>query len=85
LLAQEPQSSAEKEKQQQQDQPNQDDAVIRLDATDPNLNRWKQIRDMSKDVKRDPGPINIQRFAGGWAGRAFPPSSIFPWPSRPRI
>ena len=72
LLAQEPQPAEEKEKQQQRDQQNQDDAVIRLDATDPNLNRWKQIRDMSKDVKRDPGPINIQRFAGGMGWQGIP-------------
>ncbi len=50
----------------------EDEAVIRLDGSDPTLNEWKKVRDMSKDVKRDPGPINVQRFAGGMGWQGIP-------------
>lgn len=58
-LAQAP--SAEKKRE--------DDAVIRLNEKDPTLNDWKKLRDTSKDPKREPGPIHINRqWAGGWLG-----------------
>ncbi len=52
--------------QQQED----DRGVIRLDPNDPTLDAWKELRDMSNDPKREPGPINIQRMPGGlgWTG-----------------
>jgi agmatinase len=47
----------------------EDDAVIRLNEKDPTLNDWKKLRDTSKDPKREPGPIHINRqWAGGWSG-----------------
>ena len=47
----------------------EDDAVIRLNEKDPTLNDWKKLRDTSKDPKREPGPIYINRqWAGGWLG-----------------
>ena len=36
--------------------------VIPLDTEDPTFNVWKQIRDFSKDTKREPGPINIHQY-----------------------
>ena len=44
-------------------------AVIPLDTGDPAYNLWQTPRDDLMEG-RDPGPINIQRFAGGagWAG-----------------
>ena len=35
--------------------------VIPLDTKDPSYNAWKTLRDFSKDPKREPGPINIQK------------------------
>lgn len=37
---------------------------IPLNADDESIDSWKEPRDMSKD-KREPGPVNIQRFEGG--------------------
>ena len=46
-----------------------DEAVIRLNPNDPKLNEWKKLRDTSKDPKREPGPIYINRqSASGWSG-----------------
>ncbi len=44
-------------------------AVIPLDTGDPAYNLWQTPRDDLSEG-RDPGPINIQRFAGGagWTG-----------------
>jgi hypothetical protein len=58
--------------QQPSEKKPEDEAVIRLDGTDPTLNEWKKVRDMSKDVKREPGPINVQRFAGGMGWQGIP-------------
>src|SRR3990172_12927643 len=60
------------EESQEKPEPSEDEAVIRLDATDPTLDEWKKVRDMSKDVRRDPGPINVQRFAGGMGWQGIP-------------
>ncbi|WP_162797897.1 hypothetical protein [Sulfitobacter sp. JL08] len=58
------------------DEPNEQDPIdqgveplIRLNADDPSYDIWKKIReDISEG--REPGPINIQRFTGGfpWQG-----------------
>jgi agmatinase len=55
-----------------QEKKQEDDADTRLDVTDPSLNEWKKIRDMSKDMKREPGPINVQRFGGGMGWQGIP-------------
>ncbi len=46
-----------------------EEPVIRLNPKDPTYNVWKQLRDFSKD-RREPGPINVQRFEGHvpWVG-----------------
>lgn len=46
-----------------------EEPVIRLNPDDPSYNVWKQLRDFSKD-RREPGPINVQRFEGHvpWVG-----------------
>ncbi|MFV2090789.1 MAG: arginase family protein, partial [Pseudomonadales bacterium] len=44
---------------------------IPLNADDPTIDIWKEPRDMSED-KRAPGPINIQRFAGGSSKSGIP-------------
>ena len=36
--------------------------VIPLDTEDPTFNVWKQLRDFSKDTKREPGPINVHQW-----------------------
>ena len=43
---------------------------IRLDADDPTFNLWRKLRDTSKDPKREPGPIDVQRYdmAPAWSG-----------------
>jgi len=45
-------------------------AVIPLDTKDPTYNVWQTLRDFSKDPKREPGPINIQKYELGmsWFG-----------------
>jgi agmatinase len=50
----------------------EDEADTRLDVTDPSLNDWKKMRDLSKDMKREPGPINVQRFGGGMGWQGIP-------------
>jgi agmatinase len=44
--------------------------VIPLDTKDPTYNLWQQLRDFSKDPKREPGPINLQKYKLGmsWFG-----------------
>ena len=44
--------------------------VIPLDTEDPSYNAWQQMRDFSQDPKREPGPINIQKYDFGmsWSG-----------------
>ena len=37
-------------------------AVIPLDTKDPTYNIWNTLRDFSKDPKREPGIINIQKY-----------------------
>jgi len=47
----------------------EDEGVIRLNPKDPRLNDWKKLRDTSKDPKREPGPIHINRqYASAWSG-----------------
>ena len=36
-------------------------AIIPLDTGDPSYNAWRQLRDLSKDPKREPGVINVQK------------------------
>ena len=45
-------------------------AVIPLDTKDPSYNLWQTLRDFSKDPKREPGPINVQKYPMGmsWFG-----------------
>ena len=47
-----------------------DEESIPLDTSDPSFNLWKELRDTSKDPKREPGPINVQRLAltPAWSG-----------------
>ena len=46
--------------------------VIPLDTGDPSYNIWRQLRDFSKDPKREPGPINIQKYEFGMSYNAMP-------------
>ena len=39
--------------------------VIPLDTKDPTYDAWETLRDFSKDRKREPGPINIQKYEFG--------------------
>jgi len=55
-----------------------EEATIRLNADDPTLNGWRQIRDRADDPKREPGPINIQRFAGGLSWLGIPTFFMLP-------
>ncbi len=57
---------------------NDDDAVIRLNPDDPGLADWKTIRDTTGDPKREPGPINIQRFSGGLGWQGIPTFFMLP-------
>jgi agmatinase len=47
-------------------------AVIPLDTGDPSYNAWRELRDLSKDPKREPGPINIQKYDYGMSFNAMP-------------
>ena len=44
--------------------------VIPMDTQDPTYNAWQQMRDFSQDPKREPGPINVQKYDFGmsWSG-----------------
>jgi len=46
--------------------------IIRLDTNDPSYNAWKEERDTSNDPKREPGPIYVNRQAGGPAQVGIP-------------
>ncbi|MGB0660857.1 MAG: agmatinase family protein [Mangrovicoccus sp.] len=46
-----------------------EEPLIRMNRNDPTYNLWKKMRDDLQEG-REPGPINIQRFVGGfpWVG-----------------
>ena len=46
--------------------------VIPLDTQDPSYNIWRQLRDLSKDPKREPGIINVQKYDFGMSYNAMP-------------
>ncbi len=46
--------------------------VIPLDTKDPTYNIWNTLRDFSKDPKREPGPINIQKYNMGFSWMGIP-------------
>lgn len=46
--------------------------VIPLDTEDPSYNLWQTLRDFSKDPKREPGPINVQKYDMGMAWFGIP-------------
>ena len=46
--------------------------VIPLDTKDPSYNLWNTLRDFSKDPKREPGPINVQKYDFGMSYNAIP-------------
>ena len=46
--------------------------VIPMDTKDPSYNAWKKLRDFSKDPKREPGPINVQKYDFGWSWFGIP-------------
>ena len=47
-------------------------AVIPLDTKDPSYNVWQKLRDFSKDPKREPGPINVQKYDLGFSWMGIP-------------
>jgi hypothetical protein len=50
----------------------QEQPVIPLDKGDPSYNIWRQLRDLSKDPKREPGIINLQKYDFGFSFNAMP-------------
>jgi agmatinase len=46
--------------------------VIPLHTKDPSYNAWQKLRDFSKDPKREPGPINLQKYDFGWSWFGIP-------------
>ena len=46
--------------------------VIPLNTDDPTYNVWRQLRDLSKDPKREPGIINVQKYDFGMSFNAMP-------------
>lgn len=46
--------------------------VIPLDTEDPSYNVWRKLRDLSKDPKREPGIINVQKYDFGFSYNAMP-------------
>jgi agmatinase len=46
--------------------------VIPLDTGDPSYNAWQTIRDFGQDPKREPGPINIQKYDFGYSWFGIP-------------
>lgn len=50
----------------------EDKHKILLNPDDPTFDLWKQLRDTSKDPKREPGPINVQKYIGGFAWHGIP-------------
>ncbi len=51
---------------------NEKEGIIRLDTEDPSYNSWNDIRDTSKDPKREPGPIHLNRQTGGASHLGIP-------------
>ena len=49
-----------------------EEPVIPLDTKDPSYNSWQTLRDFSKDPKREPGPINVQKYDFGMSYNAIP-------------
>lgn len=47
-------------------------AVIPLDTKDSTYNVWQKLRDFSKDPKREPGPINVQKYDLGFSWMGIP-------------
>ncbi|WIW87412.1 MULTISPECIES: agmatinase family protein [unclassified Sphingobium] len=45
-----------------------DQASIPLDTRSPWFNAWKVRRSAALDPKRDPGPVDLTRYIGGWGG-----------------
>jgi agmatinase len=48
-----------------------DQAAIRMDPESESFNAWKTRRPQVLNLKREPGPINIERYISGW-WKAFP-------------
>ncbi len=46
--------------------------IIPLDTKDPSYNIWQKLRDFSKDPKREPGIINVQKYDVGYSFNAMP-------------
>jgi formimidoylglutamase len=51
--------------------PGRDKATIPLNTASPTFNAWKVPRPQSMNPKREPGPIDLTRYAGGF-GSGFP-------------
>jgi agmatinase len=49
-----------------------EEPVIPLDTGDPSYNIWNTLRDLSKDPKREPGIINLQKYEFGMSYNAMP-------------
>ncbi|MFW7267900.1 agmatinase family protein [Gluconacetobacter sp. Hr-1-5] len=46
--------------------PGRDKAAIALDSSAPDFNAWKVVRPAILNPKREPGPIALSRYVGGW-------------------
>jgi agmatinase len=46
--------------------------VIPLDTQDPTYNLWNMLRDFTKDPKREPGIINVQKYEMGMSWMGIP-------------
>ena len=46
--------------------------VIPMHTKDPTYNAWQKLRDFSKDPKREPGPINLQKYDFGFSWFGIP-------------
>jgi agmatinase len=51
--------------------PSNPSSVI-LNPDDPTLNLWRERRDTSNDPKREPGPINLERYKQGFRYHGMP-------------
>ena len=61
----------------------EENGIIRLNTDDPTYAIWKQQRDRSKDPKREPGPIQLNRVVLGMPFHGIPtflrrPVAIYP-------
>ncbi len=61
----------------------EENGIIRLNTDDPTYAIWKQQRDRSKDPKREPGPIQLNRTVMGMPFHGIPtflrrPVAIYP-------